>query len=253
MSTKKLRKKIVIVMPAYNAQKTLEKTYRDIPRSIGAKIILVDDGSDDKTGKIASQLGLETVTHPQNRGYGGNQKTCYTLAVSSGADIVVMIHPDYQYDSSLTQDLVKPIIDDRFDVMLGSRIRTRNEALKGGMPAYKYFGNRFLTVLENVILGLNLSEYHTGFRAFSSKVLKKVPFHKFSDDFVFDQEILISAAWSGYRIGEIPVPVRYFPEASSINFRRSSKYGIETLVALLKFVITSMGYWRFAIFSYKKI
>lgn len=252
MKGKSKNKKIVIVMPAYNAQKTLEKTYRDIPKKLHAKVILVDDGSNDKTVKIASRLGIETITHPQNRGYGGNQKTCYTLAVSYGADVVVMIHPDYQYDSSLTEELVRPVIDKRFDIMLGSRIRTRNEAFKGGMPTYKYFGNRFLTIVENIILGLNLSEYHTGFRAYSSKVLKTVPFHKFSDDFVFDQEILISATWSGYRIGEIPVPVRYFPEASSINFRRSVKYGIETLISLLKFVITSMGYWKFAIFSYKK-
>jgi glycosyltransferase involved in cell wall biosynthesis len=167
-------------MPAYNAEKTLKRTFQDITPGVVDEVILVDDGSHDKTISIAKKLGIETVVHPQNRGYGGNQKTCYTMAVSRGADIVVMVHPDYQYDSSLTGELVKPIIDGRFDVMLGSRIRTRKEALEGGMPAYKYFANRLLTILENIILGQNLSEYHTGFRAFHKRVLKKVPFHKFS-------------------------------------------------------------------------
>jgi glycosyltransferase involved in cell wall biosynthesis len=178
--------KIIVIMPAYNAEKTLEKTYRDIPDGIVDRVILVDDGSHDKTVEIARKLKIETFVHPQNRGYGGNQKTCYMLALNEGADVVVMIHPDYQYDSSLAEELIKPILDGRFDVMLGSRIRTRQECLKGHMPVYKYYANRFLTILENVFLGQNLSEYHTGFRAFNKKVLKKLPFHKFSDDFVFD-------------------------------------------------------------------
>jgi len=230
--------KIIVVMPAYNAEKTLEKTYKDIPKSLVYKTILVDDGSHDKTIKIAKKLKIQTFVHPQNRGYGGNQKTCYTLALNEGADIIIMIHPDYQYDSKLTEHLIKPIAEGHFDIMLGSRIRTRNEALAGGMPPYKYFSNRFLTMLENIILGQNLSEYHTGFRAFHKKVLLKLPFHKFSDDFVFDQEILISAIQKNFRIGEIQVPVRYFPDSSSINFKKSLKYGLETLFNLLKFFLS---------------
>ncbi|QQG47096.1 MAG: glycosyltransferase family 2 protein [Candidatus Woesebacteria bacterium] len=235
MNRKSIRKPIiVIVMPAYNAEKTLKRTYEDIPKGVADKVILVDDGSRDKTVKLAKKLNIKTFIHPQNRGYGGNQKTCYTLALNEGADIVVMIHPDYQYDSSLTYDLVKPIIDNRFDIMLGSRIRTRKESLEGGMPFYKYISNRFLTIIENIFLGQNLSEYHTGFRAFDKRVLKKIPFHRFSDDFVFDQEILIYSIKNNFKIGEIPVPVRYLADSSSINFYRSVKYGIMTLFCLLK-------------------
>lgn len=243
------RKKVIIVMPAYNAQKTLEKTYKDIPKKIINKIILVDDGSHDKTVSIAKKLGLQTFVHPQNRGYGGNQKTCYTLALNEGADIVVMIHPDYQYDSTLTEELIKPIVKNRFDIMLGSRIRTRKEALTGGMPLYKYLGNRFLTVLENIVLGQNLSEYHTGFRAFRKEVLQRLPFHKFSDDFVFDQEILISAIQSGYKIGEIAVPVRYSKDASSISFLKSTEYGFATLFSLFKYSLATFGIYKSKIFA----
>lgn len=249
MNKKKL--KVIVVMPAYNAAKTLKKTIDDIPKGVVDEIILVDDGSLDKTAKLAKNLGLTTVVHPQNRGYGGNQKTCYTMALNNGADVVVMVHPDYQYDSTLTEEMIRPIFKGHFDVMLGSRIRTRQEALAGGMPMYKYIFNRFLTMLENLILGQNLSEYHTGFRAFSKDVLKNLPFHRFSDDFVFDQEILISAIKSGYRIGEMPVPVRYFPEASSINFRRSAKYGLETLYSLNKYIISALGIYRSKIFISK--
>lgn len=233
------KQKVIVVMPAYNAEKTLEKTINDIPPGIIHDIILVDDGSHDKTVRIANKLGIKTFVHPQNRGYGGNQKTCYTMALSEGADIVVMIHPDYQYDSSLTPEIIRPILSGRFDIVLGSRIRTRKEALAGGMPHYKYIGNRFLTILENIILGQNLSEYHTGFRAFHKNVLKKIPFHKFSDDFVFDQEILISSIHQGFRVGEISVPVRYFPEASSINFRRSVRYGLGTVITLVNYLFKS--------------
>lgn len=233
MSKTSKGKKVVVVMPAYNAAKTLKKTYKDIPKKIVDKTILVDDGSHDKTVEIAKRLGIKTIVHPQNRGYGGNQKTCYTTALNDGADIVVMIHPDYQYDATLTGDLIKPIFDGRFDMMLGSRIRTRKEALKGGMPLYKYLGNRLLTVIQNIFLGQNLSEYHTGFRAYNKRVLKKIPFHKFSDDFVFDQQIAISAIKNGFKIGEIQVPVRYFPDASSISFRRSVKYGLSTLLSIV--------------------
>lgn len=229
MRKKNLKPVVVAVMPAYNAAKTLKKTYNDIPKSAIDECLVIDDGSRDKTVEVAKKMGLKTIVHPQNRGYGGNQKTCYTLALNEGADIVVMIHPDYQYDSSLTLELIRPILQRRFDVMLGSRIRTREEALKGGMPLYKYISNRILTILENIVLGQNLSEYHTGFRAYTKEVLKKLPFHKYSDDFIFDQQILIGAIAGGYRIGEIPVPVRYSPEASSINFKRSTVYGLSIL------------------------
>lgn len=229
--------KVIAVMPAYNASKTIEKTYFDIPKGVVDEVIVVDDGSKDDTANIAKKLGLKVVIHPQNRGYGGNQKTCYTLALSDGADIIIMIHPDYQYDSTLTLELIRPILQGRFDVMLGSRIRTRQEVLEGGMPFYKYIGNRLLTFLENMILGQNLSEYHTGFRAYSGEVLKKLPFHKYSDDFVFDQQILFGAIAVGARIGEIPVPVRYFPEASSINFWHSVVYGLSILRDLVFFKI----------------
>lgn len=234
----KATSKVIAVMPAYNAAKTLKKTVLDIPKDTVDTIILVDDKSSDETVHIAKQLGLKVITHPQNRGYGGNQKTCYTLALSEGADVVVMIHPDYQYDSTLTADMVRPIIEGKVDIMLGSRIRTRAEALAGGMPKYKYLGNRFLTFVENTILGQNLSEYHTGFRAFSRRALEKVPFHTYSDDFVFDSQILFGCIANNERIGEIPVPVRYFQEASSINFWRSCIYGLSILRDLLLFVIT---------------
>lgn len=239
---------IVIVMPAYNAGKTLKKTYGDIPDKLKKNIILVDDGSHDGTVKIAKSLGIKTFVHPQNRGYGGNQKTCYTLALDKAADIVIMIHPDYQYDSSLSLELIRSILDGRFDIMLGSRIRSRKEALSGGMPLYKYLSNRVLTMLQNIILGQNLSEYHTGYRAFKASVLKKLPFHRFSDGFVFDQEILISAIYSGFRIGEIPVPVRYFPDASSINFKRSVDYGLGILVSLVKYLLVCLNIYRSPIF-----
>lgn len=250
--SKKRKAKVIVVMPAYNAERTLRKTYNDIPKGVVDKVILVDDGSHDKTVKEAKKLGLMTFVHPQNRGYGGNQKTCYTLALSEGADVVVMIHPDYQYDSRLTNELVRPIIEDRFDIVLGSRIRTRKEALNGGMPMYKYIGNRFLTMFENIILGQNLSEYHTGMRAFSKKTLERLPFHKFSDDFVFDQDIMISAVRENFRIGETPVPVRYFPEASSINFKRSVKYGLGILWDLTLYILDSTNVYRAPIFAKKK-
>lgn len=248
MATKLKPKKVVVVMPAYNAEKTLKKTFLDIPKNIVDEVIVVDDGSHDKTVQVAKELKLKTFIHPQNRGYGGNQKSCYTLALNEGADIVVMIHPDYQYDSSLTPEMIEPIIKDRFDIMLGSRIRARQEVLAGGMPLYKYFANRFLTLVENIVLGQNLSEYHTGFRAFDKRVLEKLPFHKFSDDFVFDSEFLVSAVQAQFRIGETPVPVRYFKEASSINFGRSTKYGLQTLQTLLKYILYRLGVYKSAIF-----
>ncbi len=235
--------KVIAVMPAYNAARTLKKTVADIPANTVDKVILVDDHSSDETVKVAKELNLTVVTHPQNRGYGGNQKTCYTLALSDGADVVVMIHPDYQYDSSLTAEMVKPILEGKCDVMLGSRIRTRAEALAGGMPKYKYIGNRFLTLVENTVLGQNLSEYHTGFRAFSKKSLENLPFHTYSDDFVFDSQILFGCIANNERIGEISVPVRYFEEASSINFWRSCIYGLTILRDLLIYSVTGGKYF----------
>lgn len=251
MRSKKLR--VIVVMPAYNAQKTLHKTYAEMPKDIYDKIILVDDGSHDKTVQIAKGLGIQTFIHPQNRGYGGNQKTCYTLALNENSDIVVMIHPDYQYDGTLLKELIRPIMKNRFDVMLGSRIRTRIEALGGGMPLYKYFGNRFLTIIQNIILGQNLSEYHTGFRAFKQGVLQKLPFHKFSDDFVFDQEILIAAIYSGYKIGEIAVPVRYSKDASSISFLKTIEYGLATLFTLVKYILASLKIHKSKIFAKRTV
>jgi glycosyltransferase involved in cell wall biosynthesis len=237
MKSQKNKPRVVVVMPAFNAEKTLRQTYADIPKDVVDEVIVVDDHSGDKTVEVARKLGLKVLVHPQNRGYGGNQKTCYTMALNEGAGIVVMIHPDYQYDPRLAGELVSPIASGRVDIMLGSRIRSRAEALAGGMPLYKYLGNRLLTMVENLILGLNLSEYHTGYRAFSRKALEKLPFHKFSDDFVFDQEMLICAAGRGLRMGEIAVPVKYFAEASSINFFRSVKYGLATLVALGRYLM----------------
>lgn len=225
--------RVIVVMPAYNAAKTLQRTYRDIPKNLVGQIILVDDGSHDRTVAIAKKLKIKTFVHPQNRGYGGNQKTCFTLALSEGADIIVMIHPDYQYDATLLPEIINPILRGRFDIMLGSRIRSRKEALLGGMPLYKYIANRILTIIENIVLGENLSEYHTGFRAFHKRTLKKLPFHKYSDDFFFDQQILISAIRKGFKVGEIPVPVRYFKDSSSINFYRSLKYGAEIILGLI--------------------
>lgn len=235
------KKKIIVVMPAYNAEKTLEKTYKDIPVNVADEVLVVDDSSSDKTVEIARKLHLQVFVHKNNLGYGGNQKTCYKEALRRGADIIVMIHPDYQYDATLTDYLIQPILEDRFDIMLGSRIRSRREALNGGMPLYKYISNRFLTFLENIILGLNLSEYHTGFRAFKREVLEKLPLNLFSDDFVFDQEILISAHGAGFRLGEIAVPVRYFSEASSINFLRSTKYGLMVLYTLFLYLLNNQG------------
>ncbi len=233
--------KVVVVMPAYNAEKTLEKTYKDIPKGVADEVLVVDDDSRDKTVEIAKILKLPVYVHPKNLGYGGNQKTCYREALKRDAEIIVMIHPDYQYDATLTGYLIQPIIEGRVDIMLGSRIRSRKEALAGGMPFYKYISNRLLTVVENIFLGLNLSEYHTGFRAFRRDVLEKVPFESFSDDFIFDQEILIVAHKAGFRMGEIAVPVRYFPEASSINFTRSTKYGLMILVTILRFILENLG------------
>lgn len=229
--------KSIVVLPAYNAEKTLQRTIDDIPADCVDEIILVDDFSSDRTAQLAEDYGLIVYKHQSNKGYGANQKTCYRLALDHGADIVVMLHPDYQYDPKLIKYFIEFIRDGYFDVMLGSRIRTRREAIQGGMPKYKYYANRFLTFIENVLSGQNLSEWHTGMRAYKREVLESVDFMKNSDDFVFDTQILFGIIEKGYRIGEIPVPVRYFPEASSINFRRSFRYGCFTLFVAFRFFI----------------
>jgi glycosyltransferase involved in cell wall biosynthesis len=243
--------KTIVVMPAFNAEKTLQMTLADIPRGSTDKVILVDDASHDRTAEVGRELGLKVIVHETNLGYGGNQKTCYRTALEEGADIVVMLHPDYQYNPKLVPYLAGLIREDICDIMLANRIRTRREALAGGMPLYKYMFNRMLTFIENLFLGLNLGEYHTGYRAFSRKALETIPWENNSNDFVFDQEILIQAAYFGLRVGEIPVPAKYFADASSINFSRSFKYGISTLLTLAKFVMQRTGTARFSLFRKK--
>ncbi|MBN2885020.1 glycosyltransferase family 2 protein [Patescibacteria group bacterium] len=228
-------KKIIVVLPAYNAARTLEKTVAELPALVD-EVILVDDASSDDTTEIAKKLGLFVYRHQKNGGYGANQKSCYRLALERGADIVVMVHPDYQYDPRLVVYFASFIADDYFDVMLGSRIRSRRETLAGGMPPYKYYANRFLTFVENVATGQNLSEWHTGMRAYSAQVLQSLNLDKTSNDFVFDTQVLLQIVARKWRIGEIPVPVRYFPEASSINWRRSLRYGISTLLLSIKYL-----------------
>ncbi len=235
-------------MPAYNAAKTLERTVRDIPSGCVDEIIVVDDASTDETVTVAERLGLRVIVHPENRGYGANQKTCYDEALRSGVDIVVMIHADYQYDSRLTPYIVGFLKEGICDVMLGSRIRTRREALDGGMPLYKYLSNRFLTVTENVILGQNVSDFHTGFRAYTRHVLETNPYRLNSDSFVFDTELLVQASYSGFRIGDIPVPARYFPEASSVDFKNSVIYGVQTLWTLVRYLAHTLGVKRSPLF-----
>ncbi|PIV53698.1 MAG: glycosyl transferase family 2 [Elusimicrobia bacterium CG02_land_8_20_14_3_00_37_13] len=236
-------------MPAYNAEKTIEKTVQDIPREFVDDIILVDDCSKDRTVEVTRNLGLKVIVHEKNTGYGGNQKTCYTEALKNDADIIIMLHPDYQYDARVIPSLVSFIKDGICDVMLGNRIRTRKEAISGGMPLYKYFANRFLTIFENLILGQNLGEWHSGLRAYSKKVLQTIPWRNNSDDFVFDQQFLIQCAYFGFRIGDIPVPAKYFEEASSINFIRSIKYGIETLLTIAKLFLHKFGLTKCSLFS----
>lgn len=236
-------------MPAYNAGKTIAKTVQDIPPGVVDEIIVVDDASRDNTVNMARELGLQVYAHDKNMGYGGNQKTCYKKALEQGADIIVMVHPDYQYDSRLIPYMIKPLIEGLYDVMLGSRIRTRAEALAGGMPLYKYISNRALTLIENVFFGQNLSEFHTGFRAYTRKVLETIPWQYNSDNFVFDTEFLAETVFFGFRLGETPVPARYFKEASSINFLNSTVYGLSTLAVVGKFILQKLYLGRFKIFK----
>lgn len=243
-----LGKKLVVVMPAYNAEKTLIQTYEELPHEYVDEVILVDDGSSDRTVKIARELNIRTIIHSTNRGYGSNQKTCYREALSHGADIVVMIHPDYQYSPRLVTAMASMIASGHYDIVLGSRI-LGGMALKGGMPLYKYIANRILTLIENIILGAKLSEYHTGFRAFNRRVLETLPIEKNSDDFVFDNEILVQAVSFGCRIGEISCPTRYFRDASSINFKKSVIYGFGVLFTTMKYLFHKLGIMSFTIFK----
>ena len=241
-------KKIVVVMPAYNAEKTLEKTYGEIPFEVVDDVILVDDASRDRTPEIALKMGIRTIVHENNLGYGGNQKSCYRAALDLGADIVIMVHPDYQYTPKLIPAMASMIAYGEFDTVLASRILGIG-ALEGGMPLYKYVSNRFLTLFENLMLSHKLSEYHTGFRAFSREILERLPLHKNSDDFVFDNQMLAQIIWFGYRIGELTCPTRYFEDASSINFRRSVAYGLGVLRISLQFRLQKWGVCSSPIFA----
>jgi glycosyltransferase involved in cell wall biosynthesis len=240
-------KRVVVVMPAYNAERTLEQTVAEVDRNYVDEIVLVDDGSHDRTAARARALGLHTVIHPHNRGYGGNQKSCYREALALGADIVVMVHPDYQYSPKLVVALAGLVASGHYDCVLGSRILSGG-ALGAGMPLYKYVANRVLTLVQNLCLNAKMSEYHSGFRAFSAELLRTLPLEENSDDFVFDNEILAQARWFGFQLGEASCPTRYMEEASSISFRRSVRYGFGVLGVSLKFIAAKSGLARPAIF-----
>jgi len=242
-------KKVVVVMPAYNAELTLEITYQEIPMDLVDEVILVDDKSSDNTSELARKLGIQhVIRHEQNKGYGGNQKTCYNKALEIGADIVIMVHPDYQYTPKLIAPMCYIIANDVYQVVLGSRILGKG-ALKGGMPFYKYVANRFLTLAQNILMGQKLSEYHTGYRAFSKEVLQAIDYNINSDDFVFDNQMLAQICYADYEIAEVTCPTKYFDEASSINFKRSSIYGIGVLATSLKYFLQKAGLGKFTIFK----
>jgi len=241
-------KKIVVVMPAYNSARTLQQTYSEVPFDVVDEAILVDDGSVDETVALAREIGLTTFLHEKNIGYGKNQKTCYREALLRRADIVIMVHPDYQYSPKLITPLAGMIAYGEYDAVLASRILGVG-ALKGGMPLYKYIANRFLTAFENVLLNYKLSEYHTGYRAFTRELLEALPLEENSNDFVFDNEMLAQIIYFNYRVGEISCPTRYFPEASSINFKRSVEYGLGVVATSVKFRLQKMNLARFRIFD----
>jgi len=242
-------KKIIVVLPAYNASKTLEKTYNEIPFDIVDEVILVDDSSTDQTATVAQRLGIKhIIRHEKNTGYGGNQKSCYRAALNLDADIVVMLHPDYQYTPKLIHSMAFLIANDVYPVVIGSRI-LGNGALKGGMPLYKYIANRFLTLFQNILMSQKLSEYHTGFRAYNRTVLDSINFDKNSDDFVFDNQFLSQIFYKGYEIAEITCPTKYFEEASSINFKRSMKYGLGVLQTSVQYFLSKKAIYKFSIFK----
>ena len=238
------KSKVIVVMPAYNAAKTITKTIGDIPEGLVSEIIVVDDHSTDDTVKIARKLKLTVYEHPNNLGYGGNQKTCYWEALKRNPDVVVMLHPDYQYDSSLLADLVNPIINNKNDFMFGNRIHSRQEALDGGMPKRKYFFNRLFTIIANTVLGLNHPEYLSGLRAYSVKTLKLVPFQRFSNDFGFDQQFMFSAVSFNLKIGSIPIPTRYYNDSSSIQWWPGVKFGLESLWVLFRLFLHQQDAWK---------
>ncbi|QDU19917.1 glycosyltransferase family 2 protein [Urbifossiella limnaea] len=243
--------KIIAVLPAYNAASTLAATIADFPPDSVDEILLVDDCSKDDTVRIARDMGLTVIQHEKNTGYGGNQKTCYRYCLERGADIVVMIHPDYQYDARVIPHAVGVIELGICDVVLGNRVRSRSETLKCGMPWWKYLSNRGLTAFENLSLGQNLGEFHSGFRVYRRQVLETIPFEGNSDDFVFDTQFLVQAVHFGFRLGDVPVPVRYFDEASQINFRRSTKYGLQTLTTVGAYWLNRLGVRKFPLFKSK--
>jgi glycosyltransferase involved in cell wall biosynthesis len=244
-------KKVIVVMPAYNAEQTLEATYKEIPFHIVDEVVLVDDVSSDNTVEKAKALGINRVVmHQQNRGYGGNQKTCYAEALRAGGEVVVMLHPDYQYTPLLLEAMIYPIANGLFPVMLGSRILGKG-ALRGGMPVYKYIANRLLTMFQNIMMGQKLAEYHTGYRAFSGEILRKLPLEENSDDFVFDNQMLAQIAYAGFTIGEVTCPTKYFEEASSINFSRSVTYGLGVLKTSLQYRLNKWGLLKTRIFNLK--
>jgi glycosyltransferase involved in cell wall biosynthesis len=243
------RPRVAICMPAYFAARTLESVLREIPPGCYDDLILGDDASTDGTAELAERLGLFVIRSAKNRGYGGNQKQIYQAALDRGAEIVVMLHPDGQYDARLIPSFTGFVAAGVADMLLGNRVRTRAECLRDGMPFWKYFSNRFLTILENVLLGQNLGEFHSGFRVYRRKLLETIPFHENSEDFVFDSEVIAQAVWFGFKVADAPMPVRYFKEASSISFRRSLRYGIATVGVAVKYVLQKTGLFRFRLFA----
>ena len=241
-------KRVTVIMPAYNAEKTLKKTYNEVPNDIVGEVILTDDASQDRTAEVSRELNIKTFVHLTNKGYGGNQKTCYQEALQLGSDIIIMLHPDYQYTPKLITAMASMIAYDVFDAVIASRI-LGNKALQGGMPLYKYIANRFLTTAENLIIKQKLSEYHTGYRAFSAKVLEKIPLLENSDDFVFDNEMLLQTMYFGFSVGEVSCPAKYFDEASSISFRRSVTYGIGVMQTAVKYLMSKRGSKGYKIFD----
>lgn len=241
-------KKIVVIMPAYNAEKTLKQTYDEIYKDFVDEIILVDDNSLDNTKNLSKELNITTIVHKENKGYGGNQKSCYKAALEEGADIVIMLHPDYQYTPKLIPAMASMLAFEEYDAVIASRMLL-NSAIKGGMPFYKFLANRFLTIFQNILTGQKLSEYHTGFRGFTKEVLEKLPLADCSDDFIFDNEILALIFYWDYKIGEISCPTKYFKEASSINFMRSCKYGLGVLSVSVKYLLAKTGVFKSKIFK----